>query len=117
MLSCHTFCNGDFFAIAVGKRFKKESCKNDHWVMKSNTTHKRLTAARIRFWELECQILSNIYSFYCYLSGVSKCLRNALGVLTQQALIAECWVSFLLSITHRTGGFKVFYVNTDKEPL
>lgn len=61
--------------------------------MKSNTTHTRVTAVGVYFWELECQVLSNIYSSYCYLSGVSGCLRNALCVLTQQTVIAECWLS------------------------
>jgi len=52
--------------------------------------------------------------------GVSGCLGNALCVLTQQTVVAECRIStgyhFLFSVTRGTGEFKLFYGNADKEP-
>lgn len=89
-------------------------------MIKSNATHRRVIVVRIYFWELECQILSNIYFSYFYLSGVSGCLGNALCFLMQQTVIAECWLStgyhFLFSITYNAGGFKLFDENAYEEP-
>lgn len=38
---------------------------NNHWGIKCNTAHTRIIEVGIYFWELECQVLSNIYSSYC----------------------------------------------------
>lgn len=48
--------------------------------------------------------------------GVLEMLFMSWQTSSDCSVLAKHWVSFLFSITHRTGGFKLFYGNADKEP-